>query len=166
MLDELSGLISAIKLGIRRAVGSGRPEAVLREHVQPALEEALRARGVRSNVRDEVTLAVPEIGAASTLDAPLDTSGRADAIYNRFVIEFEPPGSLRPSVVHSATNHAVAQVQQYLRGVSDESNLSLDRLAGCAFDGTWIVYVTWERGTWQIARPIRSNPSTLIGLIE
>ena len=162
----LSGLISAISTGIQRSTGSGRPEAVLREHVQPALENILRARGVRSSARDEVTLTVPDLDTASVLDAPLDTRGRADAIYNRFVIEFEPPGSLRPSVAYSGTRHAVAQVQQYLRGVAEEASLSLDRLAGCAFDGTWIVYVTWTRGAWQIERPLRSNPTTLAALVE
>jgi hypothetical protein len=48
--------------------------------------------------------------------------------------------------MHSATGHATTQVKQYLRGVSDRDGLPLERLAGCAFDGSWIVYVTWEQG--------------------
>ena len=97
----------------------------------------------------------PQQPTPTLLDAPLDTLGRADAIYNRFVIEFEPPGSLRPSIQHSATKHAVTQVQQYLRGLAEETGLSMERLAGCAFDGSWIVYVMWERGAWRDMRPIR-----------
>jgi hypothetical protein len=100
------------------------------------------------------------------LDAPLTTSGRADAIYNRFVIEFEPPGSLRPSVMHSNTQHAVRQVQQYMRGAEHELGLQLDRVAGCAFDGNWIVYVTWERGGWRVARPVRVDRDSLRALLE
>ena len=166
MREEIDALIDAIHRGARRSVDSGRPEAVLREYVQPALSSILSGRGVRPTARDEVTLAVPEAGSVSIVDAPLDTKGRADAIYNRFVIEFEPPGSLRPSLTHSRTRHAVDQVQQYLRGVADESGLPLERLAGCAFDGTWIVYVTCERGTWQTARPLRANRSNLARLVE
>ena len=113
-----------------------------------------------------MTLRVPDPAQASTLDAPLDTHGRADAIYNRFVIEFEPPGSLRKSVAHSATRHAVSQVQQYLRGAADQTGLPIERLAGCAFDGNLIVYVTWERGRWKVTRPTPVNPTALGELID
>lgn len=166
MPTAVETLASAIRAGREASVGSGRPEAILREHVQPALAEALRERGVRASVRDEVTLAVPAAVEAAMLDAPLTSSGRADAIYNRFVIEFEPPGSLRPSLLHSATGHAVEQVQQYLRGVAVESSLALERLAGCAFDGSWIVYVQGERGGWRVSRPRSVDLDTLRALLE
>jgi hypothetical protein len=78
-------LPSAIHEGVQAAAGSGRPEAVLRERVQPALAELLRARGLRSRSRDEFQLVVPTEEEAAILDAPLETSGRADAVYNRFV---------------------------------------------------------------------------------
>ncbi len=159
-------LQQAIEAGIRASVGSGRPEAVLREYTQPALSNLLASRGTRSVSRDEATLRVPDHSQAARLDAPLDTQGRADAIYNRFVIEFEPPGSLKPSIVHSATKHAVNQVQQYLRGVADESGLPLDRLAGCAFDGRLFVHVKWERGNWQIARPVPADMVALCALVD
>ena len=159
-------LEAAIREGISRAGGSGRPEAILREHVQPVLAEILKQRGARSKARDEFTLSVPSTANATLLDAPLDTRGRADAIYNRFVIEFEPPGSLRPSVQHSATKHAVTQVQQYLRGLAEETGLPMERLAGCAFDGSWIVYVMWERGTWRDMRPLRVDRASLAPLVD
>jgi hypothetical protein len=139
---------------------------VLREHVQPALAEALREHGVRSSARDEVRMSVPATEEAAMLDAPLTSSGRADAIYNRFVIEFEPPASLRPSLLHSATSHAVDQVQQYLRGVAAQSNIALERLAGCAFDGSWIVYVQGEREGWRVSRPRSVDLQALAALLE
>lgn len=159
-------LAAATRAGCEASGGSGRHEAVLREHVQPALAEVLRERGVRSTVRDEVRLAVPAAAEAAVLDAPLTSSGRADAIYNRFVIEFEPPGSLRPSLLHSATKHAVDQVQQYLRGVALESSIALERLAGCAFDGSWIVYVQGEREGWRVSRPRSVDLQSLSALLE
>lgn len=164
MSDEQQ-LLDAIHDGSATGRGSGRPEAVLREHVQPVLESILRARGARSASRDELTLNVPAEAEAGVLDAALSTSGRADAVYNRFVIEFEPPWSLRPSLAHSATKHAVAQIQQYLRGLEEHQGLPLDRVAGCAFDGSWIVYVTWDRGSWRVARPLRVEPASLSALL-
>jgi len=149
----LDALVDAVAEGIAAASGSGRPEAVLREHVQPALTRILGELGVRSQGRDEVTLAVPAETDADEVDAPLDSAGRADALYNRFVIEFEPPGSLRASSIHSATAHAVDQVKQYLRGVADDTGLPLERLAGCAFDGSWIVYVQGDSEGFRVERP-------------
>ncbi len=156
----------AIGRGTSAGVRSGRPEAVLREHVQPVLEALLIARGARAIGRNESRLLVPSPQEAESLDAPLSTNGRADAIYNRFVIEFEPPGSMRASVQHSATKHAVGQVQQYLRGMSERDSIPLERLAGCAFDGTWISYVTWERGGWRVTPPKRVDEAALSALVD
>lgn len=159
-------LQEAIRRGIAEAASSTQPERALRNAVQPVLADLLAARGMRSRARDEAPLAVPPADESSSLDAPLSATGRADAIYNRFVIEFEPPGSMRPSVLHSATRHAVEQVQQYLRGVSERDQISLDRLAGCAFDGSWIVYVAAERDQWSITPPQPVNADSLLGLVE
>jgi SAM-dependent methyltransferase len=163
----LQRLQDAVGEGVASAANApGRPEAVLREAVEPALEDALRERGARARRRAEVHLSVPAEAAASALDAPLSTRGRADAIFNRFVIEFEPPGALRPSLIHSGTTHAVAQVQQYLRGVAAETGLGLSRLAGCAFDGTWLVYVFGDGEEWQVQRPRRVDLDSLQSLVD
>lgn len=164
--DQTQVLLDAVRRGIQAAPGSGRPEATLRAAVQPVLSTILRELGLRAGARDEARLVVPTGEEAHLLDAPLSATGRADAIYNRFVIEFEPPGALRPSVQHSATRHAVSQVQQYLRGLNHESGIPMDRLAGCAFDGHWIVYVSWERGTWVVGRPMAVDLRSLASLVE
>lgn len=164
--EDVDHLLHAVTEGYKNAPGSGKPEAILRQHVQPILGDALRKLGVRSTAKDEAILAIPPSSEASVLDAPLTATGRADAIYNRFVIEFEPPGSLRPSVTHSATRHALGQVQQYLQGVAQTSHMNLERLAGCAFDGQWIIYVTWERGGWRTTRPQRVDRGSLAALID
>jgi hypothetical protein len=152
--------------GREASVGSGRPEAVLREHVQPVLSSILAARGSRSAARDELHLSVPIEGEAHQLDAPLTTRGRADAVYNRFVIEFEPPATLRPSLMHSATRHAVSQVQQYLRGVAESDGIALERFAGCAFDGVFLVYVVGERDGWRVTRPQPVDVGSLGELVD
>lgn len=157
----VADLLSAIARAKLEAPDSGRPEMVLREAVQPILQHALEVVGVRSLPWDELPLSVPSIDLANVLDAPLESRGRADAVYNRFIIEFEPPGSLRPSVQHSATRHAVQQVQQYLRGLAESQRLPLARLSGCAFDGDLIVYVIWTRSGWSVSRPQRVDADSL-----
>jgi hypothetical protein len=164
--SDVEELAAAIAAGSAASTDSGAPEAVLREYVQPILAKSLSERGVRSKARDEVSMSVPAIDEAAVLDAPLTSVGRADAIYNRFVVEFEPPGSLRPSLMHSATRHAYEQVQQYLRGVSEEAGVALERLAGCAFDGTWIVYVRGEPDGWRVSRPQRVDLRVLEALLD
>lgn len=166
MSDGIEVLQEAVERGCREAVGSGRPEATLREAVQPALATLLSGAGFRSAAHNEATLSVPTPFEADDLDAPLASEGRADAIYNRFVIEFEPPGSLRPSLMHSATRHALGQVKQYLRGVAERDGLALERLAGCAFDGNWIAYVSFERGGWQETRPRPVDREALQALLD
>lgn len=163
---DLELLLERVQEGCTKAPGSGRPEATLREYVQPILSQILKNRGVRFAARDEVRLDVPAEDEATALDAPLAGQGRADAIYNRFVIEFEPPGSLRPSVMHSATRHAVDQVRQYLRGVQEATGVGLDHLAGCVFDGSWLVFVTWERGDWQVTVPRTVDTASLGTLVD
>ena len=41
-------------------------------------------------------------------------NGRADAVYDRFVIEYEPPGSLRKEKSARPNQHAVEQVKRYI----------------------------------------------------
>ena len=44
--------------------------------------------------------------------------GRADAVYNRLVIEYEKPGVLRDNLNHKQTAHAVEQVKAYIEGLA------------------------------------------------
>lgn len=57
-------------------------------------------------------------------------NGRADAVYNRFVIEYEPPGSLRKSNSYAHNQHAVGQVKQYMDGLERLDRQKKERLAG------------------------------------
>ena len=42
----------------------------------------------------------------------------------------------------------------------------MERLAGCAFDGSWVVYVMWERGAWRDMRPLRVDRASLAPLVD
>ena len=65
---------------IRDAAEKAHNEAEFRTAVARTIENLAEEMDLRLSLREEYTL--------------LD-SGRADAVYNRFVIEYEPPGSLR-----------------------------------------------------------------------
>ncbi|MCA1704236.1 MAG: N-6 DNA methylase, partial [Actinobacteria bacterium] len=42
----------------------------------------------------------------------------------------------------------------------------MERIAGCAFDGNWIIYIRWERSQWRITRPIRVDDASLAVLVD
>jgi len=44
--------------------------------------------------------------------------------------------------------------------------LPLERVAGCAFDGNWIVYITWERCEWHETRPRSVDAEVLQALVD
>lgn len=79
-------------------------------------------------------------------------TGFADAVYNRFIIEYEPPATLTPR--SSARNkHAVQQVKDYIDGVADRDKHGKDRLAGVALDGCYYIFVRWRDGMWSVDEP-------------
>ncbi len=86
--------------------------------------------------------------------------GRADAAYNRLIVEYENPGSLRPSLSHRHTAHAVQQVKDYMEGVSQEERQQLARLAGVATDGKFFIFVRHVDEDWLVEPPVPVNPQT------
>jgi hypothetical protein len=80
-------------------------------------------------------------------------TGRADAVYNRFVIEYEAPGSLTEK--DSAKNrHAVGQVRQYIEELAQTERHKADRLAGVATDGCYFIFGRFRGGVWHADDPI------------
>jgi len=71
-------------------------EADFRRHIDQLLEEFCAEAELDTQARAEYTLA----------------TGRADAVFNRLVIEYERPGTLSDSLSHPATDHAVKQVKR------------------------------------------------------
>ncbi|GJQ27290.1 MAG: SAM-dependent methyltransferase [Phycisphaerae bacterium] len=92
---------------------------------------------------------------AQLLDIPLLVreertlaTGRADATYNRMVIEYEAPGRLRDNIEHGATAHAIQQAKDYVEGVASEERQQVHRLIGVAIDGFYFIYVRKVEGHW------------------
>lgn len=81
-------------------------------------------------------------------------TGRADAVYNRFVIEYEAPGSLRADLRHGHTQHAVQQVKDYIEGLARAERHERDRLLGVAFDGHYYIFVRYHDGHFIVEEPL------------
>jgi len=87
-----------IAMEIRDAAGRARNEADLVATVERIIEKFARSFDLTLNPGRERTL----------------INGRADAVYNRFVIEYEPPNSLRKNLGAAPNQHAIGQVKQYM----------------------------------------------------
>ena len=71
-------------------------------------------------------------------------NGRADAVYSRFVIEYEPPNSLRKEPSARPNQHAIGQVKQYMEGLERLERHRKERLAGAVLDGSFFIFVRYR----------------------
>ncbi|MCD6284494.1 MAG: SAM-dependent DNA methyltransferase, partial [Anaerolineae bacterium] len=126
---------------VQTAASRAHNEAEFEHRVNDEIEHIAKQLGVHLLLREQYTLA----------------RGRADAVYNRFVIEYEPPGSLRDNLNHSHTAHAVQQVKDYIIGLAEQERHDRDRLLGVAFDGHYFIFVRYHQGRWIVEEPLQVN---------
>lgn len=69
-------------------------------------------------------------------------NGRADAVYNRLIIEYEPPRSLRERNNYRFNEHAVNQLKGYIEGLVKRERHKPERLAGVVLDGSYFIFLT------------------------
>lgn len=81
-------------------------------------------------------------------------NGRADAVYNRFVIEYEPPRSLTKTNTNRNNKHAIEQVQNYMEGLEKLDRQKKERLAGVVLDGYFYIFVRYRDGHWHNDDPL------------
>jgi hypothetical protein len=125
-------------------------EAAFRRQFANLIDDLAAEHSIQLMLREEYTLA----------------TGRADAAYNRFIVEYEPPGSLRKSKTHGHTKHAVEQVQDYIEGVAREERQRVHRLAGVATDGCFYVFVRHVDDQWAIDEPVEVNEHSTAHLLR
>ncbi|GAB4562679.1 MAG: N-6 DNA methylase [Anaerolineae bacterium] len=142
--EELRQLAPSFARSVKRAVTEAHNEAEFERQVNNQIEHIAKRLGVQLLAREQYTLA----------------TGRADAVYNRFVVEYEPPGSLRPNLNHGQTNHAVQQVKDYIVGLASAERHDRDRLLGVAFDGHYFIFVRYHDGHWIVEEPLEVNEAS------
>ncbi|HQE92287.1 MAG TPA: N-6 DNA methylase [Anaerolineae bacterium] len=129
---------------ITAAARAAHNEAEFEHVMNNAIATVAQDLGVTLDFRQEYTLA----------------QGRADAVYNRLVIEYENPGALRPQLSHGATQHAVQQVKGYLTGLAQAEHQAPDRLLGVAFDGYYFIFVRYHEGHVIVEEPLNITPAS------
>jgi SAM-dependent methyltransferase len=129
---------------LREVLPSAPVEADFRRAMDPLLDEFCAEVGVTPLAHAEYTLA----------------TGRADAVFNRLVIEYERPGVLK-KIPDAATRHAIQQVKYYLEGLAKKERRQIERLAGVAFDGHLLIFVRFVGGRWTEEAPIEVNRPSL-----
>ena len=132
-----------IAAGLRRAADGADKEADLVAESEKLITCFAESFGLKLALSRERTL----------------VTGFADAVYNRFIIEYEPPATLTPR--NSARNkHAIQQVKDYIDGVADRDKHAKDRLAGVALDGRYFIFVRWRGDRWSVDEPAPVNESS------
>jgi len=130
--------------GFRRAARKAHNEAEFRSEAAKVIEAFADAAGLDLHLRQEYTL----------------VNGRADAVYNRFIIEYENPGVLRDKNSYAANQHAIGQVKDYIQGIVRRQRHKEERLAGVAFDGRYYIFVRRRQGVWHVDDPLEVRPAS------
>jgi SAM-dependent methyltransferase len=129
---------------VKEAAAQSRNEAEFERQINNEIERLSKWLGVNLLFSEQYTL----------------VNGRADAVYNRLVIEYEKPGVLRDNLNHKQTAHAVEQVKTYIEGLAKAERHDRDRLLGVAFDGCYFIFVRYHQGRWNVEPPLTVNEAS------
>ncbi|HKC62471.1 MAG TPA: N-6 DNA methylase, partial [Pyrinomonadaceae bacterium] len=140
-------------------------EAYVRQRAPEVTRDILRAAKGARNEADLVAEVEKVLGRfGDNFDVTLHPerertliNGRADAVYNRLVIEYEAPGSLRPSNNHGHNKHAIGQVTQYMDELERLDRQRKERLAGVVLDGGYYIFVRHRDEHFRIDDPVPVN---------
>lgn len=135
----------------RSAARVGELEKPFREKVEEHLISFARASGIDLTPRTEVTLG---------------TSGRLDTIYNRFIVEWKKPGSLKASNDAPANRSTIAQIQRYGNDIFWHTREKPGRIVGCCTDGHYFIFVTKPAHVWQPESPLSVNEESCRRFLE
>jgi SAM-dependent methyltransferase len=131
-----------------------------------ALQAILPRSPNESDFRCQVDNLLKNFCCAAGIDAPAHTEytlarGRADAVFNRLILEYKQPGRLGDSLEHRETKIAVKQLQKYLADLAKKERHELARLAGVVFDGRYLVFVRYRDGNFTVEHPVPATKESL-----
>ncbi|MBW1973115.1 MAG: N-6 DNA methylase [Deltaproteobacteria bacterium] len=124
---------------IRKASNISHNEAEFRTKITSLINDFAEKAKLNLHLREEYTL----------------INGRADAVYNRLIIEYEPPGSLKDKNSYRTNIHAIEQVKAYMEELVKVERHKPERVAGVVLDGTFFIFVRWKNKIWYIDPPLR-----------
>jgi len=141
---ELKPKISYFTQEIKKAADTSNNEAEFRTKITLLVNEIASKVNLNLHLREEYTL----------------INGRADAVYNRLIIEYEPPKSLRQSNNIKTNQHAISQIKNYIEGLVRRERHKPERLAGVILDGSYFIFVRNKEGIWHIDDPLKVDDYT------
>lgn len=142
--SQIKNIAPSFSKEIEYSAKSSHNEAEFRTKVARLIEDFATKAGLTIPVREEYTL----------------INGRADAVYNRLIIEYEPPNSLRPSNSYKANQHAISQVKNYIEGLVRRERHKPERIAGVVLDGNYFIFVRQKEGLHHIDLPVSVDTSS------
>ena len=155
--DAVAELAPDVAGELLAAAGAGGLESAFRQSVVTILESA----------KTRVTSRLLERGIVSQLElAPRDeyllARGRADSVYNRFVIEYKRPGFLRASGDAMENKKVLVQLQTYIEDIARAENREVSRFAGVATDGFFFLFVRQVGNRWvnEEPQPVEAESTT------
>jgi SAM-dependent methyltransferase len=86
--------------------------------------------------------------------------GRADVVYNRFIVEYKSPGKLKDKNRLGNNNTFIQQTKQYIEGLHKAERHRIDRIAGVVLDGNYYIFVRWKEERWSVDEPLPVAPSS------
>jgi len=136
---EFKEKASELSVEIKRSAQSSRNEAEFRTKISLLLEKFANDVGLNLHLREEYTL----------------INGRADAVYNRLIIEYEPPRSLRERNSYRTNQHAISQIKKYIEGLVRRERHRPERVAGVVLDGEYFIFIRKKENVWHIEEPLK-----------
>jgi SAM-dependent methyltransferase len=133
---ELKSIASELAKEIQKAESQSNNEAELRTRLTQLIKNSANRFGLGPEFypKEEYTL----------------IHGRADAVYNRLIIEYEPPRSLQKNNGYRANQHAINQTKGYIDEIIVKERRKSERLAGIIIDGCYFIFIRKKEGIWHI----------------
>ncbi len=136
---EVKSIAPGLSREIQNAATQSSNEAEFRTKITPLIEQVATKVNLTLNLREEYTI----------------INGKADAVYNRVIIEYKHPMSLRPSNTYRTNQHAIGQVKDYVEGLVKKDRHKPERLVGVVLDGNYFIFVRFKEGLWHIDSPLK-----------
>jgi len=128
-----------LALQIQQAAASSHNEAEFRTKIAQLIESLADELKLPIYLREEYTL----------------LEGRADAVYNRLVVEYKAPGILRESNSYKVNKDVIEQVKDYIRGLVRRERHKPERVAGVVLDGNYFIFIRTKEGVWHEDTPLK-----------
>lgn len=124
----------------------------LAQGLKSAAAAAANERQLQSKASRVIEQAAAEMGVAfeELLEHRVAT-GSIDALYNRFVVEYEKPGVLAAA---RGRDHSIQQVKDYIGGLAVKEKRERGRYAGVCTDGLTFVFLRYRDGDWRVDPPV------------